>query len=259
MNTIRFAVPALALATFAGAAFAQTQPKTTDPTLQGPAVTSGGVPGENRQFGDGKVKGKERMGTEIPHRLFMKALDTLRGSTADPSVRLSSDQDTKIKTINDAYMAQVTAYRQAHQDEAKQLIQQLSPEDRKKAMALFNRVSDGDGPAKLGKGKGKGAASTADTANQTVDPKQAEEAKAKLRELMQGAPKPGDTHAQIFAVLSDPQKVAFQKQLEAERKEMQERAGEKRAERKAAAKTAGAAKPAPSTNSDVNVPTPDKP
>src|SRR5262245_52603497 len=114
MKTIHFAVPALAL-TLATAAFAQSQPKVTDPTLQGPAVKSGGVPGENRQFGDGKVKGKERMGTEIPHRLFMKALDSLRGDTADASVRLSSEQDAKINKINDAFTAAVSSYRQAHE------------------------------------------------------------------------------------------------------------------------------------------------
>lgn len=249
-----------ALLLTAGTALAQSSTQPADPALQGPAVKQSGVPGENRQFGDGKAKHKERMGSEIPHRLFMKTLDSLRGDSADASVRLTSEQDSKIKTINDAYMAEVAKYREAHQDEARQLAQQLSPEDRKRVMAfLAGRDGRGDRAPKLGdKGKGKAPDAAADTTdnNQAVDPKKAEEAKAKLRELMQGAPKPADTHAQIFAVLNDAQKTAFQKELDNARKQMQERAGEKRADRKAAAKKAGDAKPAPSTG-DVQVPAPD--
>ena len=48
--TNRFVMTVLVLTTLAGSALAQTQPKKTDdPTLQGPAVKEGGVPGENRQ------------------------------------------------------------------------------------------------------------------------------------------------------------------------------------------------------------------
>src|SRR5262245_31437004 len=119
--TARTVLSALLLT--AGTALAQTtQP--TDPALKGPAVKQAGVPGENRQFGDGKAKHKERMGTEIPHRLFMRSLDALRGDSADASVRLTADQDSKIKAINDAFMADVTKYREAHQGEARELLSQ---------------------------------------------------------------------------------------------------------------------------------------
>lgn len=257
--TARTVLSALLLT--AGTALAQTATPTqpTDPALKGPAVKQTGVPGENRQFGDGKVKNKERMGTEIPHRLFMKSLDGLRGDSADAAVRLTADQDTRIKAINEAFMSEVSKYREAHQGEARELLGQLSPEDRKKAAAFLGREARGLGekPAKLGpKAKGKGEAKPDEMTDQTVDPKKSEEAKAKLRELMEGAPKPADTHTQIFAVLNDSQKAAFQKELDSARKEMQERAGGKKLDRKGAAKRGGEAKPAPTTG-DVQVPAPD--
>src|SRR5437762_3240584 len=92
--TTRMILPALVLISLSGVAFGQGQP--ADPALKGPAVKEAGVPGENRQFGDGKVRSKQRMGTEIPHRLFMNGLDALRGDTVDASVRLSADQESKI-------------------------------------------------------------------------------------------------------------------------------------------------------------------
>jgi hypothetical protein len=261
--TARLVFSALALTSLSGLAAAQTSATPDQPALKGPSVPNTGVPGENRPFGEGKAKAKDRMGSEIPHRLFMKALDALRGDSADASVRLTSEQDSKIKAIDDAFMATVTQYRDAHRDEAKALIQQLSPEDRRKAMAFFNREARGldDKAPKLGDKAKKGKAAdtaTDNTTDQPVDPKVAAEAKAKLRELFQGAPKPGDTHAQIFGVLNDPQKAAFQKSLDSLRKDMQDRAGQKRLDRKASQKKgAGETKPAPSTSSDVNVPSPD--
>jgi hypothetical protein len=268
----RLLMTALVLTTLAGSALAQTQPaKTDDSALQGPAVKEAGVPGESRQFADGKAKHKERLGTEIPHPLFMRALEVLRGDSADASVRLTADQDSKIKAISQAFTDSVSQYRQDHMAEARDLIQQFSPEDRKKAQQFLNREGRGqDGKApKLGdKAKGKGKAPEAPTATDDansdsmtgtaqVDPKKSEEAKAKLRELFEGAPKPADTHAQIFGVLTDTQKPVFQKELDRLKKEMEDRSGAKRAERKAAQKSSGTnAKPAPSTSSDVNVPDP---
>jgi hypothetical protein len=306
----RLAVTALALASLAGTTLAQSQPKKTEePALKGPAVKEAGVPGENRQFGDGKVKGKERMGTEIPHRLFMKALDVLRGDSADAATRLSDEQDSKIKAINDGFMASVAKYRADHQTEAMDLIKQLPPDEQRKAREFLGREARGldvKGP-KLGekgkKGKAPGPEAATDDMTGQTDAKKAEDAKAKLRELLEAAPKPADTHTQIFAVLADPQKAAFQKEMDRLRKDMQDRAGEKRLDRKAAQKdpaagkdidindpripeqmrerlknmspedrqqalsrlgerlkrgrVPGDAKPAPATDTDVNVPKPD--
>ena len=242
-RSAQLASGALALVILAGTAIAQSQPKKADePALKGPAVKEGGVPGENRQFGDGKVKGKERMGTEIPHRLFMQAVNSLRGETVDASVRLSDEQDSKIKAINDAFMESLSKYRADHMEEAKGLIKQLPPDEQRKAREFLGREARGlDGKApKLGeKGKGKGkppADATPDDMTGQTDAKKAEDAKTKLRELFEGAPKPADTHTQIFGVLNDAQKAAFQKQLDSLKKEMQDRAGEKRLDKKAAAK-----------------------
>jgi hypothetical protein len=304
--TLSARLAVLTLATLAGTALAQSQPtKSDDPALKGPAVKESGVPGENRQFGDGKVRNKDRMGTEIPHRLFMKALDVLRGDSADASVRLSAEQDSKIKAINDAFMDSIAKYRADHQAEAKELIQQLPPDEQRKAREFLGREARGlDIKApKLADKKGKAPDASADDMSTQADPKKAEEAKAKLRELFQGAPKPADTHTQIFAVLSDPQKAAFQKEMDRLRKEQQDKAGERRLDRKNAQKDSAAAKdidindpripeqmrerlknmspderqqalerlnerikrgklpgdakPAPSTDTDVNVPKPD--
>ena len=248
MNTSARLSIALVLVAFAGTTLAQTQPKKTDePALKGPAVKEAGVPGENRQFGEGKVKNKERMGTEIPHRVFMKSLDALRGDTADASVRLSSEQDSKIKATNDAFMDSLAKYREANQAEARELIQQLDPKDRRMAMEFLGREARnlGEKAPKLGeKGKAKGkpdAAKPDEMSGETVDAKKAEDAKARLREMLEGAPKPADTHAKIFGVLTDVQKAAFQKEMDRLRTEMQDRAGGKRLDKKAAAKDAPAA------------------
>src|SRR5882724_8370768 len=248
----RFRIAALLLASIAGAAVAQTaQP--TDP-LKGPAVKEGGVPGENRQFSDGKTKGKDRMGGEIPHRLFVQALNVLRGDSADASVRLSQDQDSKISAINDAFTSRVSAYREAHRDEAKALAQELSPEDRRKAMEFLRGIGEGKRPGgEKAKGKGKAAAPTDDM----TDPKKAEDAKAKLRELYEAAPKPADTHAKVFAVLTDTQKPVFQKEINRLKKEIVDRAADRKTQRKAGAKADS--KPAPSTSLNVQVPTPERP
>ena len=55
------------------------------------------------------------------------------------------------------------------------------------------------------------------------DPAKAEDAKARLQELLESAPKPADTHAKMFAVLTDAQKPVLQKELDRLKKEVEDR------------------------------------
>jgi hypothetical protein len=203
------------LASLAGSALAQnSQPKKGDePVLKGPSVKETGVPGENRPFSGGKGR-KDRMGGEIPHPLFMRALDSLRQQDADEAIRLTSDQDAKIKSIDGEFMAARRKFVQENGQELRELAPQLSPEDRRKLAEFVGR----EGLRQEGQ-KGKGTGPKPD--EMTPDAETSKAARARVLELVESAPKPADSHAKMFAVLTAEQKAAFQKRLEAARASMQ--------------------------------------
>lgn len=247
----RSLVLAAGLAAFAAPALAQSKSKPDQPLLGGPKVGATGVPGEHRTFGGQPAGRKDRMGDEIPHRLFMHAVDSLKG---DAAVRLSDDQAARIKGISDEFTAQVDAYRQQHGEEAKELMSKVPPEDRRRiaeALGLGGPGREGGPGAKTpgerpfrrpGAAKGKRTAETGaqpDPMQDKPSQAQAEKAREQLKALFEAAPKPADTHAKIFAVLNDAQKKAVQESIEKTRAELEKRRGENRKD----AKKPGDAKP----------------
>ena len=240
----------LALALSVGAAHAMAfEP---DP-LKGPKVKDSGVPGEDRKFGGGG-DGKFDKENILPHRLFMRSMEVLRGEKAG-ALRLSEDQSKQIKAVEDDFAKVMDAYRAEHRDEARTLIKDLAPEDRRRAMELLGpdgpkgerggeRMGDrGPRPGKDGE-KGqhpeRRAGRDGEKGERPMDdgpmgdgpkgdgehrpsPEKAEAAKARLKELFEAAPKPDEVHSKVFAILTADQKAAVEKQLDLARKEMQER------------------------------------
>ncbi len=73
------------------------QPK----VLEGPRVQDGGVPGERRRFGPG-AQDKRDMQREIPHMMFMRVVNSLKGPQAESGERLSDEQVARINEIDGA-------------------------------------------------------------------------------------------------------------------------------------------------------------
>lgn len=198
---------------------AKEQPGTAEPVLKGPTVKEDGVPGEQRQFTPGRTRGKEMMGGEIPHRLFMRVVDGLRDSE-EMDVRLTPDQQSQIRRINEAFTSSVGKYREDHREEVRELLTMLSPEDRRRAMEFLARQGENRRP-QLDQRKNSVPKKGGDGSMEAVDPKKAEEARERIKELLAGAPNPADTHAKIHALLSDTQKKAFKDQMQKLREEME--------------------------------------
>lgn len=253
----------LALSLAVGSAHAFAQPGGKDPgALKGPKVKDSGVPGESRMFGGG---GDEKFDREriIPHRLFMRSFEVLRGEEAG-SLQLTHEQDQQLKSIDEVFRSQMDEYRAAHRDEAKSLIADLSPQDRRRAMEMLapggphgERGPAGPGPdgekaRRPGRERGAGKGAKGERlmppegrpgdggprdggpmgdAGKPVDPQKAEAAKARLKELFEAAPKPDETHTRMFAVLTADQKAAVEKKLEKAKAEMQARREEMYKER----------------------------
>lgn len=219
--------------------------------LKGPKVRDSGVPGENHMFGGGG-DGKFDRESIIPHRMFLHAFDVLRGDQAG-ALALTADQESQLKSIEESFRTTMDAYRAEHREEARKLIADLPPQERRRAMELLGPGGPG-GPGAAdrapgqrpergidkapgkGKGKGKGKGQPPappegrpmddgpmNDAGGPVDPQKAEAAKARLKELFEGAPKPDDVHSKMFAVLTADQKAAVETELERAKKEMQDR------------------------------------
>lgn len=216
---------AIGICLLAGSVLAQNanpQPPRKEPPLKGPAVKDGGVPGEYRSFAGGGKGGKDRMQQEIPHRQFVQAFNVLRGEKADEQLRLTDSQDSQLRAIEQGFREEMESYRKEHEGEARELLAKLPADERRKIGGFLagqgpKRPLDGGkrGEPKADKPDGDGM--------QETDPKAAEGARARLRELFQGAPKPADSHAKMFAVLTDAQKPVVQKELERMKKEAQDR------------------------------------
>jgi Spy/CpxP family protein refolding chaperone len=190
--------PTARLAAIAGLALCSLALAQPEPdVLRGPKVKETGVPGEQRQFTPGRVRGRDMMGAELPHRIFMRALDALRSDQAG-ELRLTRAQEAKIKAINDDFNAALLEYRAANLEKVRELLPLLSPEDRRRVQQFLDQ---------------RGSRQRLPEPAKDVDPDQAEQAREKIREILSGLPSPADTHARIYAVLTEPQQKVFNNEL----------------------------------------------
>lgn len=211
---------ALALVVTCGMPFALAEPASTEPVLQGPVlqgpkVVDGGVPGTRRPFGDGQGgDAKQRLADRpMPQMEFMRAIGVLHEEKTPENLRLTEEQQTKIRAINQEFEQSMRSFREAHKGEFEQM-----------------RGKYGD----RGRPPRKGDQSPADGEQMQPPPPAAEKgpdgaARQKFEELRALAPSPKDAQAKIFAVLTDEQKPLVQERLETIRKDMAERGLEGRA------------------------------
>src|SRR5262245_31656947 len=133
----------VSLLALAGPAWAQDSKPPQDPVLKGPKVRDGSTPGESRRFSGGNGGPRDRMGQETPHRVFVRAFDVLRADQADMSVRLTDEQDAKLRTINEDFTKAAQSYREQHEAEVRDLAKNLAPEDRRRLQAFLAGGPDG--------------------------------------------------------------------------------------------------------------------
>jgi hypothetical protein len=211
-----------------------------DGALGGPKVNDKSVRGERRTLtgkGDPKIDRPAR----AQARLFERAVGSLRADDAPAELKLTDDQDAKIGAIREEFLAQLRSYADEHRAEFGQLRDQLPPRERGRVDQFLSsprgpggpdaergpRGKAGDTPGGKGKGGPGGPPPPPDDAMQGDEPMrdagEVEAAKARLKELMDGAPKPVDAHARMMAVLTDAQRDAVNKELESLQKEAADR------------------------------------
>lgn len=218
---------AVLLASFAAPAIAQSEKPA--PPLQGPAVKDSSVPGQNRRLVPGGGGKGDRIQREVPHRAFMAAFNALRGERADPATRLTDDQDDAIRAMDQEHQTAIEAYKQSNAAEVRDLLTKLSPEDRKRVGEFLGNRRPGTPLRPDAKKTDQSAARPSDNPPDAMDPMQpqnpkaAEDARARMRELVEGAPQVADTHAKMVAVLTQAQRPVFQAELERLKKDMADR------------------------------------
>lgn len=227
--------------------------------LSGPKVRDNGVQGERRTLtgkGDPKL---ERAGRLQP-RMFERALGVLRADDAPADLKLSAEQDEKIRAIREDFHAQMKSYIEEHKAEIHDLRASLPPRERGRVDEFMragqgpagpggpegDRPQRGRGEQSKGEGKGEGKGQGKPKGDERgkgrpdmppprreemmdedapmVDEAQAESARTRLKELLDGAPKPADAHARVMAILSDAQRTAVNTEVERIQKEAAERA-----------------------------------
>jgi hypothetical protein len=230
MNPIRrpilvLTAGALFLAACSGVAMAQnSKPADGKDVLKGPKVKEGGVPGENRRFTGGDQKRKDQMGANIPHPLFIRAIDTLKGDSVEQSLRLTETQIKSLDEIDAGFKSSQQAYRKEHEAELMALRDKL-PENAQRRLdgALGTRPERANGkPGKKAKPAEKPMDSDKSMDGDKPD-SDAAQAMARVKELMEAAPKAEDTHTKMWAVLNEAQKPKVQHAIERMKNEMESR------------------------------------
>jgi len=205
--------PALALLALAGlAAVAIAEPpahKAPQPgtdVLGGPAVKQVAVPGERVDFGAGSGFKKDGGSKEIPHSIFMTAINESLGNNAPENVRLNAEQQAKIKTIDTEFTTSQREFFSKNRGE----------------MSKFTGLRDKRAKGEVG-AKGKPAPGGNDAQRQAM--------MEKMKELRDQAPKAADAHKQIWAVLNANQHAAAQTKLDAAKAVAKSKIDEKYVER----------------------------
>lgn len=219
------------------AALAQDANKEQD-ALGGPKIKDNSVPGQTRQFAGGsREKGAPR---PLPPMAMMRAIGSLDGPDAPEGLALTEDQKTQLKSIREEQQTLMRVYVEQHKDEILTLRDQLPERERRRVDAFLNGPANGpDGPRgergpKGGPDRGpegaamdemprgeRGRKGRADAPQAEPSP-EALAARQRLRELMEGAPKPEDAQAKAMAVLTPAQQEHVKAKLEEVRTRMQE-------------------------------------
>ncbi|HYE03177.1 MAG TPA: hypothetical protein VD963_08070 [Phycisphaerales bacterium] len=210
--TKRTALVAILLAAgCAPAALAQSKPAGEPPALRGPEVRDRDVPGAPGSFGP-RREGPQG-GMRVRAQVYLQALEALRAEGVPAELRLTPEQDEKIRAIHEDFRAEQRAHMDKHRDEVRRLRQEAGgpgsgerpgPGGPPEARRPGGRPGPGepmDGPAGA---RGPDAESD----------KRRDAARARLREIEQAGPRPETVHTRVWEVLSAEQRQVVETRLE---------------------------------------------
>jgi len=222
----------------------------SDQPLKGPKVQDETVPGESRRFSSGAQGRKDSVGGNIPHKTFMKAIDSLRGDQADSAVRLAKDQIAKLEEIEVELKAAQRSYMQEHRAEIMKARRDADPAVRRRIDTLLSqlqgtkrsKIGEGDADAMEPAAKDQTSKDSGDAMQDEKMTDQGESGAAKanremLKQLFEGAPKAEDYHGKMWAILTEAQREAVQKEIAKSKAELEA----KKTPKKAALKNKGEA------------------
>lgn len=198
----------LAVAGFAVAHVSAAEPD--DAPLRGPSVTDKVAPGGHTTFAPEAGGDRKRGEREIPHPLFMRALNEALGDNAPEAVRASKELQSKVKAISDEFNQAQRTFAQQNRE------------------ALAKMRSEGRGAKKEAKNpKDK---PEADSMQEMTD-EDRQAMMERMREIREKAPKAADAHTKIWSLLNEPQQKAVEEKLEAFREEARKRENEQYVDR----------------------------
>ncbi len=212
----------------AGGALAQDAKNPDEQPLRGPSVRDDTVPGESRRFTGAAQRRKDAVGANIPQRIFARAIDSLRGEKADPTIRLAQDQAAQIAKIERDLRARQMAFMRDHREELAELRKSATPELRRR---LDQLLPGSAGARARQNAEAPGAdepPSRAPASKPTDDQKPMDGSDAMMRDgavapesmrerlvaLIEAAPKTEDVHGSIWAILTPAQREHVEKQIE---------------------------------------------
>lgn len=211
----------LAVAGFAVAHVSAAEPD--DAPLRGPSVTDKVAPGGHTTFAPEAGGGRKRGEREIPHPLFMRALNEALGDNAPEAVRASKELQSKVKAISDEFNQAQRTFAQQNRE------------------ALAKMRDEGRGAKKDAKNpKDKPEADSM----QEMNDEDRQAMMEQMREIREKAPKAADAHTKIWALLNEPQQKAVEEKLEIFREEARKRENEQYVDRFAKRKAPEGDKPA---------------
>lgn len=213
-------VPVAVLMATATVAWAQDANPDQQP-LRGPSVRDDTVPGESRRFTGGAQRRKDSVGASIPHRIFARAVDSLRGEQADPTIRLAKDQADQIARIERDLRSKLAAFVADHREEIAELRAAAPPEMRRRldqllpgsAGARARRNADAPVPQRQGEPEGDGRAMDGSDAMMKDGQAAPEAVRDRIAELLAAAPKVEEMHGSVWAILTPPQREHVEQQV----------------------------------------------
>lgn len=206
------------IAALSSGALAQNEPSKGSPAapLSGPGVKDRDVPGTAGRFGE--REGGKFAQREIPHRAFMEALRQAIGPEAPVDIRVSAEQQDKIRTLDREFAESMREFMKAN------------PE----AGDLLRRDLRGR-PARDGKKNPQAP----DAMKAQDEPSEAEmqALRERAEEMRSKAPQAGDVRTKIWTILSEKQQAAVQARLDTLKEELRARENEQYIKKRVAQKT----------------------
>lgn len=223
-GSVRAFVVAWAFTAPAFSALAQQAQPSGGAPLQGPRVRDGGVPGDRNTFSSKTGQaGRRQNEWQVPHRVFLRAIDSLRSPDLAPELRLSVEQGEKLNALEREFRTSVQSYFEEHRAEFESLRGHMPPEAKRR----FEELRRAYGPAAPDSTPRRGVQEEPrprrpmPPAPETMNdaPQSREQVREAMRRLYDGAPKIADLHTKVWATLSEAQQAAAKAELEKIRKE----------------------------------------